>query len=127
MKYSTSLRPGGRSFSSPIQRSGHSERSRQSRQYGNSTAGVNGRESGFAFIFLSIQSIHAPSQNFKPVPSHVRMQLCPRRCAHAAVRMQLAATDALELSQRVSRNDAIRGAANPETRCFIVEPEGVAV
>ena len=41
--------------------------------------------------------------------------------------MQLAATDALELSQRVSRNDAIRGAANPETRCFIVEPEGVAV
>src|ERR1035437_4600681 len=69
MKYSTSFRPGGRSFSSPIQRSGHSERSRQSRQYGNSAAGVNGRESGFVFIFLSIQSIHAPSQNSEPLPS----------------------------------------------------------
>src|SRR5277367_6783402 len=54
MKYSTSLRPGGRSFSSPIQRSGHSERSRQSRQYGNSAAGVNGGESGFVFIFTVI-------------------------------------------------------------------------
>src|ERR1039458_173026 len=68
-KYSTSLLPGRRSFSSPIQRSGHSERSRQSRQYGNSAAGVNGRESGFVFIFLSIQSIHAPSQNSEPLPS----------------------------------------------------------
>jgi len=31
------------------------------------------------------------------------------------MRMQLAATDALELSQRVSRNDAIRGAAKATT------------
>ena len=54
----------------------------------------------------------------------VRMQLCACSCAHAAhaaVEMQLAATDALELSQRGSRNDAIRGAAKaqfqkPESR-----------
>ena len=31
------------------------------------------------------------------------------------VEMQLAATDALELSQRVSRNDTIRGAAKATT------------
>ena len=50
--------------------------------------------------------------------SAVRMQLCACSCAHAAhaaVEMQLAATDALELSQRVSRNDAIRGAAKATT------------
>src|SRR2546426_7755380 len=45
----------------------------------------------------------------------VRMQLCACSYAHAAVEMQLAATDALELSQRVSRNDAIRGAAKATT------------
>ena len=50
----------------------------------------------------------------------VRMRLCACSCAHAAMRMQLwkwqlAATDALELSQRVSRNDAIRGAAKATT------------
>src|SRR3954469_21167588 len=70
MKYSTSRRPTGRSFSSPIQRSGHSERSRQSRQYGNSAGGVDGGELRFVFIFVSTQSIHAPSQNSEPVPSH---------------------------------------------------------
>src|SRR5450432_1494460 len=70
MKYSTSCRPTGRSFSSPIQRSGHSERSRQSRQYGNSAAGVDGRELRLVFIFLLTQSIHAPSQNSEPVPFH---------------------------------------------------------
>ena len=70
MKYSTSCRPTGRSFSSPIQRSGHSERSRQSRQYGNNAAGVDGGELRFVFIFVSIQSIHAPSQNSEPVPPH---------------------------------------------------------
>src|SRR6266571_4859189 len=45
----------------------------------------------------------------------VPMQLCPCSYAHAAVEMQLAVTDALELSQRVSRNDVIRGAAKATT------------
>src|SRR2546425_11641880 len=45
----------------------------------------------------------------------MRMQLCPCSYAHAAVEMQLEATDALELSQRVSRNDVIRGAAKATT------------
>src|SRR3989449_2450052 len=45
----------------------------------------------------------------------VRMQLCACSCAHAAVEMQLEATDALDLSQRVSRNDTIRGAAKATT------------
>src|SRR5664279_4762513 len=70
LKHSTSFVPSGRSSSTPIQRSGHSERSRQSRQYGNSAAGVAGGELGFVFICVSPQSIHAPSQNFEPVPSH---------------------------------------------------------
>ena len=43
------------------------------------------------------------------------MQLGPCSYGMQMVEMQLAATDALELSQRISRNDAIRGAAKATT------------